>query len=59
MEIFEKAENLMHYLVCFKAKQLLFSIAVRLKSITITATTPANSGVRFETGTSEIYISNR
>ena len=32
---------------------------VRLKNITITATTPANSGVRFETGLSELYISNR
>ena len=32
---------------------------VRLKNITVTATTPANSGVRFETGLSELYISNR
>ena len=34
-------------------------MAVRLKNITITATTPANSGVRFETGVSELQISNR
>ncbi len=38
---------------------LLFSVAVRLKNITVTATTPANSGVRFETGFSELHISNR
>ena len=42
-----------------KQKPLLFSVAVRLKNITITATTPANSGVRFETGVSELQISNR
>jgi hypothetical protein len=40
-------------------KRLLYSIIVRLKNITITATTPANSGVRFETGLSELHISNR
>ena len=40
-------------------KPLLFSVVVRLKNITITATTPANSGVRFETGVSELQISNR
>ena len=42
-----------------KPKPLLFSVAVRLKNFTITATTPANSGVRFETGVSELQISNR
>ena len=42
-----------------KQKPLLFSVAVRLKNFTITATTPANSGVRFETGVSELQISNR
>jgi hypothetical protein len=42
-----------------KQKPLLVEIAVRLKNITITATTPANSGVRFETGVSELQISNR
>ena len=41
------------------SKRLLFSISVKLKNITIMATTPANSGVRFETGTSELQISNR
>jgi hypothetical protein len=40
-------------------KQLLFSVSVRLKNITIMATTPANSGVRFETGVSELHFSNR
>ena len=40
-------------------KQLLFSVSVRLKNITIMATTPANSGVRFETGVSELQFSNR
>merc|ERR1719422_615789 len=40
-------------------QRLLYSVMVRLKNITITATTPANSGVRFETGLSELYISNR
>ncbi len=42
-----------------ESKRLLFSVAVRLRNITITATTPANSGVRFETGNSELHISNR
>lgn len=42
-----------------KPKRLLFSGSVRLKNITITATTPANSGVRFETGVTELQISNR
>ena len=32
---------------------------VRMKNIMITATTPANSGVRFETGIPELCISNR
>ena len=36
-----------------------FILQVCLKRITITATTPANSGVRFETGMSEFEISNR
>lgn len=40
-------------------KRLLFSVSIRLNTITITATTPANSGVRFETGKSEFHISNR
>ena len=42
-----------------ESKRLLYSVVVRLKNITITATTPANSGVRFETGLSELHISNR
>ena len=41
------------------SKRLLFSISVKLKSIRIMALTPANSGVRFDTGTSEVQISNR
>eukprot|EP00095_Tigriopus_kingsejongensis_P008238 maker-scaffold230_size244653-snap-gene-0.11 protein:Tk08238 transcript:maker-scaffold230_size244653-snap-gene-0.11-mRNA-1 annotation:"PREDICTED: uncharacterized protein KIAA1109-like isoform X7" len=42
-----------------EAKRLLFSVSIRLNNITITATTPASSGVRFETGQSEFHISNR
>ena len=41
------------------AKQLLYTISVKLKRITVTATTPSNSAVRFETGTSELVLSNR
>ena len=41
------------------AKQLLYTVSVELKRITITATTPSNSAVRFETGTSELVLSNR
>ena len=41
------------------AKQLLYTVSVKLKRITITATTPSNSAVRFETGTSELVLSNR
>jgi len=40
-------------------KQLLYTVSVELKRITITATTPSNSAVRFETGTSELVLSNR
>jgi hypothetical protein len=40
-------------------KPMLFAVVVRLKNITITATTPAHTGVRFETGLSEFHISNR
>ena len=46
------------------SKRLLFSISVRLKAIRITALTPTmagvrDSGVKFETGKSELQISNR
>ena len=41
------------------AKQLLYTISVKVKRITLTATTPSNSAVRFETGTSELILSNR
>ena len=41
------------------SKKLLYTISVKLKRITITATTPSNSAVRFETGTSELVLSNR
>ncbi|XP_040563283.1 bridge-like lipid transfer protein family member 1 [Lepeophtheirus salmonis] len=40
-------------------QRLLYSVIVRLKRITITATTPANSALRFETGISELHFSNR
>ena len=40
-------------------QQLLYTVSVELKRITITATTPSNSAVRFETGTSELVLSNR
>ena len=40
-------------------KQLLYTVSVKVKRITLTATTPSNSAVRFETGTSELVISNR
>ena len=41
-------------------RPLLFSVTVRLREITITATTPANSFVRFETeNLSELQLSNR
>ena len=41
-------------------RPLLFSVSVKLREITITATTPANSYVRFETeNLSELQISNR
>jgi hypothetical protein len=39
--------------------QLLYTVSVELKRITITATTPSNSAVRFETGSSELVLSNR
>ena len=41
------------------SKQLLYTVSVELKRITITATTPSNSAVRFETGVSELVLSNR
>ena len=41
-------------------RPLLFSVTVRLREITITATTPSNSFVRFETeNLSELQLSNR
>ena len=52
-------ENAMMASSSGQAKRLLFSISVKLKSIRIMALTPANAGVRFETGTSELQISNR
>ena len=45
---------LRHYILIFS-----ISVSVKLKRITITATTPSNSAVRFETGTSELVLSNR
>ena len=40
-------------------RQLLYTVSVKLRRITVTATTPSNSAVRFETGTSELVLSNR
>ncbi|XP_059220168.1 bridge-like lipid transfer protein family member 1 isoform X9 [Stomoxys calcitrans] len=40
-------------------KRILFSINVSMKRIQLTATTPCNSAVRFETGTLELQLSNR
>ena len=41
-------------------RPLLFSVTVRLREITITATTPSNSFVRFETeNLSELQLLNR
>ncbi|KNC30209.1 hypothetical protein FF38_06938 [Lucilia cuprina] len=40
-------------------KRILFSINISMKRIQLTATTPCNSAVRFETGTLELHLSNR
>ncbi|XP_037884226.1 transmembrane protein KIAA1109 isoform X1 [Glossina fuscipes] len=40
-------------------KRILFWINVSMKRIQLTATTPCNSAVRFETGTLELHLSNR
>lgn len=40
-------------------KRILFSLNIRVKQIQLTATTPCNSAVRFETGQLELHLSNR
>lgn len=40
-------------------RSLLFTLAVRLQGIQITATTPTNTAVRLETGLLEFQMSNR
>lgn len=40
-------------------KRLLFSINISMQRIQLTATTPCNSAVRFETGTLDLHLSNR
>lgn len=40
-------------------KRILFSLNISMKRIQLTATTPCNSAVRFETGTLELHLSNR
>ncbi|XP_063974640.1 bridge-like lipid transfer protein family member 1 isoform X5 [Diachasmimorpha longicaudata] len=40
-------------------KRILFSLVIRLKRIQLTATTPTNSALRFETGAVEFQLSNR
>jgi len=40
-------------------KRILFSLNIRVKRIQLTATTPCNSAVRFETGLLELHLSNR
>ncbi|GBP70037.1 Uncharacterized protein KIAA1109 [Eumeta japonica] len=39
--------------------RILFSLIIRIKRIQLTATTPSNSAVRFETGAVEFQLSNR
>ena len=43
----------------YRTRRLLFSVVITIKNITITAVTPANSALRFETGMSVVNISNR
>uniref|UniRef100_A0A1B0D1P6 Fragile site-associated protein C-terminal domain-containing protein n=1 Tax=Phlebotomus papatasi TaxID=29031 RepID=A0A1B0D1P6_PHLPP len=40
-------------------KRILFSLNIRVKQIQLTATTPCNSAVRFETGQLDLHLSNR
>lgn len=40
-------------------KTILFSLYLKMAGIQITATTPTNSAVRFETGTIDLRVSNR
>lgn len=40
-------------------KRILFSLNIRVKRIQLTATTPCNSAVRFETGQLDLHLSNR
>ncbi|XP_055600491.1 bridge-like lipid transfer protein family member 1 isoform X3 [Uranotaenia lowii] len=40
-------------------KRILFDLKIRVKRIQLTATTPCNSAVRFETGRLEFELSNR
>ncbi|KAJ8666820.1 hypothetical protein QAD02_008482 [Eretmocerus hayati] len=40
-------------------RRILFSLVIRIKRIQLTATTPTNSAVRFETGAFEFQLSNR
>nr|XP_027205737.1 transmembrane protein KIAA1109-like [Dermatophagoides pteronyssinus] len=39
--------------------RILFSLSLKMTGIQITATTPTNSAVRFETGTIDLRVSNR
>lgn len=41
------------------SRVILFSLHLRMSGIQITATTPTNSAVRFETGTIDLHLSNR
>ncbi|XP_055643314.1 bridge-like lipid transfer protein family member 1 isoform X2 [Toxorhynchites rutilus septentrionalis] len=40
-------------------KRILFSLNIKVKRIQLTATTPCNSAVRFETGQLDLHLSNR
>ena len=40
-------------------RELLFSLQLRLRGITMTGTTPTQSAVRLETGAVELHLSNR
>ncbi|XP_058456070.1 bridge-like lipid transfer protein family member 1 isoform X4 [Malaya genurostris] len=40
-------------------RRILFSLNIRVKRIQLTATTPCNSAVRFETGQLDLHLSNR
>lgn len=42
-----------------RRRELLFSLQLRLRGITMTGTTPTQSAVRLETGAVELHLSNR